>query len=40
MYWKLRVCDPSPKIVTSSPRSACDMKAGTARPSCSRMRGP
>ena len=28
------------KIVTSSPRSAWLMNAGTARPSCRRMRGP
>ena len=31
---------PLPKIVTSSPLSACAMKFGTARPSLTRMRGP
>ncbi len=40
MYVKLRVCDPSPKIVTSSLRRAWLMNAGTARPSLTRMRGP
>ena len=40
MYVKLRVWFPSPKTVTSSLRSACDMNAGTARPSLTRMRGP
>ena len=34
------VCEPSPKTVTSSPRRAWLMKAGRARPSFRRIRGP
>ena len=40
MYWKERVCEPSPKTVTGVPPSAWVMNAGIARPSLIRMRGP
>ena len=40
MYWNERVCEPSPKTVNGSPRSACVMKAGIARPSFSLIFGP
>ena len=39
-YRNERVCEPSPKTVSGSPVSAWVMKAGIARPSFSRMRGP
>ena len=40
MYWNERVCAPSPNTVIGAPVSACPMKAGIARPSFNRMRGP
>ena len=40
MYWNERVWLPSPNTVTGCPQSAWVMKAGMARPSLSRMRGP
>ena len=35
-----RVWVPSPKMVRSSPRSACPINAGKTRPSFRRIRGP
>ena len=40
MYMNERVCEPSPKTVSGSLRSACVKNAGMARPSLRRIRVP
>src|SRR5262249_23699501 len=40
MYWKDRVCDPSPNTVSGPPPTPWVTNAGTARPALARMRGP